>query len=407
MFLILQNYKFRLFWVSMLFDDAGRMVIPVALGWLVLTLTDSPLWVGISAGVAGLGLTLFSPIAGVLVDRYNRRYLLLVTLAIEMACALVMGVLVHTNNVSIVSVLLFSFIIGVNGATRYSCVSALTLDLVGRSNLLKGVAANFFSMTIMGVVAPVAGGWIIRSLGVPYAYYLIVVVSLVSLVILMNLKGIKAPEKELSSHVEDLIEGAKFVFNTPIVRMLILAILVSETFGWAVESMLPVIARDELSLGPEGLGYLMSAGAFGAVIPSIIISVVPDIKNKGMLMFIGLVCFGSGLVLFALSKQLYSSLLFIAFTMGSATVYESALSTLLQTSVPSNMRGRVLSFQTFSWGFSGMAGFHAGAIAALFSAPVAVAAGGVIVLLNGLRIGKKLILLARDSQRSVSSRLDS
>ena len=407
MFLILQNYKFRLFWASMLFDDAGRMVIPVALGWLVLTLTDSPLWVGISAGVAGLGLTLFSPIAGVLVDRYNRRYLLLVTLAIEMACALVMGVLVHTNNVSIVSVLLFSFIIGVNGATRYSCVSALTLDLVGRSNLLKGVAANFFSMTIMGVVAPVAGGWIIRSLGVPYAYYLIVGVSLVSLVILMNLKGIKAPEKELSSHVEDLIEGAKFVFNTPIVRMLILAILVSETFGWAVESMLPVIARDELSLGPEGLGYLMSAGAFGAVIPSIIISVVPDIKNKGMLMFIGLVCFGSGLVLFALSKQLYSSLLFIAFTMGSATVYESALSTLLQTSVPSNMRGRVLSFQTFSWGFSGMAGFHAGAIAALFSAPVAVAAGGVIVLLNGLRIGKKLILLARDSQRSVSSRLDS
>jgi len=391
----------------MLFDDAGRMVIPVALGWLVLTLTDSPLWVGISAGVAGLGLTLFSPIAGVLVDRYNRRYLLLVTLAIEMACALVMGVLVHTNNVSIVSVLLFSFIIGVNGATRYSCVSALTLDLVGRSNLLKGVAANFFSMTIMGVVAPVAGGWIIRSLGVPYAYYLIVGVSLVSLVILMNLKGIKAPEKELSSHVEDLIEGAKFVFNTPIVRMLILAILVSETFGWAVESMLPVIARDELSLGPEGLGYLMSAGAFGAVIPSIIISVVPDIKNKGMLMFIGLVCFGSGLVLFALSKQLYSSLLFIAFTMGSATVYESALSTLLQTSVPSNMRGRVLSFQTFSWGFSGMAGFHAGAIAALFSAPVAVAAGGVIVLLNGLRIGKKLIFLARDSQRSVSSRLDS
>ena len=391
----------------MLFDDAGRMVIPVALGWLVLTLTDSPLWVGISAGVAGLGLTLFSPFAGVLVDRYNRRYLLLVTLAIEMACALVMGVLVHTNNVSIVSVLLFSFIIGVNGATRYSCVSALTLDLVGRSNLLKGVAANFFSMTIMGVVAPVAGGWIIRSLGVPYAYYLIVGVSLVSLVILMNLKGIKAPEKELSSHVEDLIEGAKFVFNTPIVRMLILAILVSETFGWAVESMLPVIARDELSLGPEGLGYLMSAGAFGAVIPSIIISVVPDIKNKGMLMFIGLVCFGSGLVLFALSKQLYSSLLFIAFTMGSATVYESALSTLLQTSVPSNMRGRVLSFQTFSWGFSGMAGFHAGAIAALFSAPVAVAAGGVIVLLNGLRIGKKLILLARDSQRSVSSRLDS
>ena len=407
MFLILQNYRFRLFWVSNLFNDAGRMVTPMAVGWLVLILTDSPLWVGISAGASGLGLTLLSPIAGVLVDRYGRRDLLLATLVAEMTCALLMGFLVHTGNISVVHVLLFAFIMGIIGATRYSCVSALTLDLVGRSNLLKGVAANFFSMTVMGVVAPVALGWIIRSQGVPYAYYFIAGTSLVSLVVLMNLRGITAPEKELSSHVEDLIEGAKFVFNTPIVRMLILAILVSETFGWAVESMLPVIARDELSLGPEGLGYLMSAGAFGAVIPSIIISVVPDIKNKGMLMFIGLVCFGSGLVLFALSKQLYSSLLFIAFTMGSATVYESALSTLLQTSVPSNMRGRVLSFQTFSWGFSGMAGFHTGAIAALFSAPVAVAAGGVIVLLNGLRIGKKLIELTMDSQRNVSSRLDS
>ncbi|MDP7627000.1 MAG: hypothetical protein QF530_03685, partial [SAR202 cluster bacterium] len=65
------------------------------------------------------------------------------------------------------------------------------------------------------------------------------------------------------------------------------------------------------------------------------------------------------------------------------------------------------SFQTFCWGFSGMAGFHAGAVAALFGAPLAVAAGGVIVLLNGLRIGKKLIVLTMDSQRNVSSRLDS
>jgi MFS family permease len=407
MFLILQNYRFRLFWVSNLFNDAGRMVTPMAVGWLVLILTDSPLWVGISAGASGLGLTLFSPIAGVLVDRYGRRDLLLATLVAEMACALLMGFLVHTDNISVVHVLLFAFIMGIIGATRYSCVSALTLDLVGRSNLLKGVAANFFSMTVMGVVAPVALGWIIRSQGVPYAYYFIAGTSLVSLVVLMNLRGITAPEKELSSHVEDLIEGAKFVFNTPIVRMLILAMLVSETFGWAVESMLPVIARDELSLGPEGLGYLMSAGAFGAVIPSIMISVVPDIKSKGILMFMGLVCFGSGLVLFALSKQLYISLVFIAFTMGSGTVYESALSTLLQTSVPNNIRGRVLSFQTFCWGFSGMAGFHAGAVAALFGAPLAVAAGGVIVLLNGLRIGKKLIVLTMDSQRNVSSRLDS
>ncbi|SVB12520.1 uncharacterized protein METZ01_LOCUS165374, partial [marine metagenome] len=147
------------------------MVTPMAVGWLVLILTDSPLWVGISAGASGLGLTLLSPIAGVLVDRYGRRDLLLATLVAEMTCALLMGFLVHTSNISVVYVLLFAFIMGITGATRYSCVSALTLDLVGHLNLLKGVAANFFSMTVMGVVAPVTLGWIIRSQGIPYAYY--------------------------------------------------------------------------------------------------------------------------------------------------------------------------------------------------------------------------------------------
>jgi len=291
--------------------------------------------------------------------------------------------------------LLFSFVSGLTGSVKFSCKMALTLDLAGRNNLLKGIAANFFSMTIMGVIAPLAGGLILAESGMGQAFLLVGALLLVSLMVVSLLKGIESPQYRGSSHVDDFLEGVRYMFRSPSVRLLILAVMVSETFGWAVESMLPVIARDELSLGPEGFSYLMSAGALGAAVTTVTISVVPNIENKGKLVLLGIIGFGIGLIVFAFSKLLILSLFCLAFTFGCGVAYESGLSTLIQEVIPDRMRGRVLSFQTFCWGFSGMAGFHAGPIAALLGAPIAVAVGGGVVALNGFRIARSLLLLSR------------
>ncbi|HIC49355.1 MAG TPA: MFS transporter, partial [Dehalococcoidia bacterium] len=373
MFLLLSNPRFRRFWCGLLFNDAALAIEPLALGWLVLDMTNSPLWVGISAGVAGVGMTVFSPVAGVLADRYNRKYLLILSLAIQSLAALALGILLISDSLQLHHALVFAFVSGLTGSLKFSCKMALTLDLAGRHNLLKAVAANFFSMTIMGVVAPLAGGLILAELGMGPAFFLVGILLLVSLLVVSLLKGIESPEYRATSHVDDLLEGVKYVFRSPPVRLLILAVMVSETFGWAVESMLPVIARDELGLGPRGFSYLMSAGALGAAVTTVTISLVPNIENKGRLILLGMIGFGLGLIVFAFSKLFVLSLLCLALTFGCGVAYESGLSTLIQEVVPDRMRGRVLSFQTFSWGFSGMAGFHAGPIAAVLGAPIAVA----------------------------------
>ena len=395
MFLLLSNQRFRKFWLGLLFNDAALAIEPLALGWLVLDITNSPLWVGISAGVAGVGMTLFSPVAGVLADRYNRKHLLILSLLVQSLAAIILGILLLMDFLQLYHALLFSFASGLTGSVKFSCKMALTLDLAGRNNLLKGIAANFFSMTIMGVVAPLAGGLILAELGMGQAFLLIGALLLVSLMVVSLLKGIESPQYRGSSHVDDFLEGVRYMFRSPSVRLLILAVMVSETFGWAVESMLPVIARDELGLGPEGFSYLMSAGALGAAVTTVTISVVPNIENKGKLVLLGIIGFGIGLIVFAFSKLLILSLFCLAFTFGCGVAYESGLSTLIQEVIPDRMRGRVLSFQTFCWGFSGMAGFHAGPIAALLGAPIAVAVGGGVVALNGFRIARSLLLLSR------------
>ena len=395
MFLLLSNQRFRKFWLGLLFNDAALAIEPLALGWLVLDITNSPLWVGISAGVAGVGMTLFSPVAGVLADRYNRKHLLILSLLVQSFAAIILGILLLMDLLQLYHALIFSFVSGLTGSVKFSCKMALTLDLAGRNNLLKGIAANFFSMTIMGVVAPLAGGLILVELGMGQAFFLVGALLLVSLMVVSLLKGIESPQYRGASHVDDFMEGVRYVFRSPSVRLLILAVMVSETFGWAVESMLPVIARDELGLGPEGFSYLMSAGALGAAVTTVTISVVPNIENKGKLVLLGIIGFGVGLIVFAFSKLLILSLFCLAFTFGCGVAFESGLSTLIQEVIPDRMRGRVLSFQTFCWGFSGMAGFHAGPIAALLGAPIAVAIGGGVVALNGFRIARSLLLLSR------------
>ena len=129
-----------------------------------------------------------------------------------------------------------------------------------------------------------------------------------------------------------------------------------------------------------------------------IISLAPEVKRKYLMIVLGLGSFGVGLIAFALSNNFYVSLTIIALAYGGATMYESSLATILQSSVPDGIRGRVLSFQSFSWGLSGIAGIHSGAIATVLGAPIAVGFGGFIIITHAVRITRKLKMLLAVSE---------
>ena len=198
-------------------------------------------------------------------------------------------------------------------------------------------------------------------------------------------------------------EGIRYVFTTPQVRALIILGLTSEAFGWVHETMLPVMARDALGAGPQGLGFLLSAGSGGALITSLVLSNQGDMRNKGRVLLAGYIGFGVFLILFAMSPWLLVSMLLLAVAYSMVALYETTLSTLLQTSVPDEMRGRVLSFQTFTWGVTGTSGFHTGTIATLLGAPVTIAIGGGILVLNGLRMVRDLPNRFQEPQAEVAA----
>ena len=146
---LFKNQTFRRFFYGLLFDDAAMMVSPMLQGWIVLMETNSAFWVGVTAGVSGVGLTLFSPVAGVLIDRYNRKLLLVITQFGQILLTGFLGIVAFYEAIEVWHVLGFGFCSGAFHALRYPCKMAMTLDLVGPQNLLRGTAANFFSSHCM------------------------------------------------------------------------------------------------------------------------------------------------------------------------------------------------------------------------------------------------------------------
>ena len=386
MLLILRNSRFRLLWTSSVVSELGIMFHFTAHGWLTLTVTDSAFWVGAVSGAAGGSTILFSTVSGVLADRLNRKYLILMTLIGQAGVATALAGLIFTEQIELWHILLASVIDGGMMSIRVPSRMALIMDIAGRRNIQSATAANFAAMTGTGIIIPPIAGQLIETHGIAWAYVSMSSAFMLSFAMLVFLSGVRSAARSgVSSPIQDFVEGVRYVFTTPAVRMLIVLMLSSEIFGWAHEAMIPVMAREVLETGPTGVGYLISAGSTGALLSAMILSAVGDISRKGIALVSGYIGFGAFLILFALSKSLVLSLVLIGAAWASVAMYETMLSTLLQTSVPNDMRGRVLSFQTFTWGISGLSGFQTGAIAALLGAPLAIGIGGGILVLNGLR----------------------
>ena len=385
--LLLENSRFRWLWLGGAFNELGIIMYFMAQGWLVLTITGSPFWVGATAGVGGLGMMSFSIVGGVLVDRIDRRQLIVTGQLIQVAMASVIAVLALTGRIQLWELLAVGFIEGVIVSVKAPANMAMTLDLVGRDRLLSAIGARFLSMTLMGIVAPLLLGGVVSVLAIGWAYAIVAGVRLVSAALIIQI-GPLPPHagSEPTAPWRDLKDGVRYVVSTPMVRTLLLMGLVAETFGWAHEAMLPVMARDVLGVGVSGYGYMLAVASAGGAVSSLIVSTRREVVSKGRLLVVGASGFGLFLILFAYSPWFPLSMVLLAVAYGMVIAYEATLTTLLQTIVPDEMRGRVLSFQTLTWGVTGFSGFHTGAIAAAVGAPLAIGIGGCVVMLNALRL---------------------
>jgi MFS family permease len=352
----------------------------VATGWLVYRLTGSALVLGLVSFAGQIPTFLLAPFAGVLVDRLNRRNLLVWTQVLAAVQSLGLAALTLAKVITIHEILALSVLQGLINAFDMPGRQSFLVQMVDdKEDLQNAIALNSSMVNLARLVGPALAGLVIGAVGEGYCFaidgfsYLAVILSLV----LMRVRV--APSKRATaSMLEQLKEGWSYVTGFRPIRTILTLFAVMSLMGMPFVVLMPIFASQVLHGGPHTLGYLMGASGVGALVSAISLTLRKSVRGLTTMIQISAALFGTGLILFGLSRNLALSLclmLVVGFGMMQGL---AASNTVIQTLVPEDRRGRVMSYYTVA--FVGMAPFGsllAGALAHRFGAPHAVMITGV------------------------------
>jgi len=351
----------------------------VAIGWQVYAITEDPLDLGL------IGLAQFLPFvvlvlpAGQVADRFDRRLILTLCYAVEVACA-VMLLVFSISGLSVVwPVFAVLVLFGSARAFAMPTSQAITPNLVPNASFGNAVALNSSASHVATIAGPSVGG-LLYVIG-PDVVYTVVSVLLVASVVLMasvRLPAVVRSREPATWHT--VLEGLRFVRSRPVVLGAISLDLFAVLFGGAT-ALLPAYASDVLHTGPEGLGVLRTAPAVGAACTAAVLAVLPITHRVGPWMFAGVALFGVATIVFGLSSSFALSLGMLALLGVGDMVSVYIRHMLVQLETPDEIRGRVSAVNAVFIGASNELGeFESGVTAVWFGLVPSVVVGGAATL---------------------------
>jgi MFS family permease len=371
-----QQRPFVLFWLARLASSMGYQMLALVISWQVYQLTNSALDLGL------VGLIQFAPavvltlLTGHAADRYDRRAIIRAAQGVNVVAALVITVALFTHSLSRDLLFAAVFLIGCARAFELPTAGALVPALVPAPLISRAVAAWTSANQTAVVCGPALGGLIYAVSPIVVTCICVVLFSTaMTFVTLIRITGTPAGREPPS--FTSVLAGFDFIRT----RRRLLGVITLDLFvvilGGAT-ALLPIYARDILSVGPVGLGLLRSAPAAGALLTAVTLAHHPVERRIGPKMFTAVVIFGVATIVFALSGTFLLSLAALA-VLGAADATSIIIRvSLVQIETPDAMRGRVSAINSLFVSSSNTLGeFESGAIAAVFGAVPSAVIGGI------------------------------
>jgi MFS family permease len=394
----LRHRNFRLFFTGQSISLIGTWMTRIATSWLVYRLTGSALLLGVVGFAGQIPTFLLAPFAGVLVDRLNRRNLLVWTQILAGLQSLAMAALTLAKIITIHEVIALSAFQGLINAFDMPGRQSFLVQMVeDKQDLGNAIALNSSMVNTARLIGPALAGLVIAAVGEGYCFaidgfsYIAVVVSL-----LMMQVPASTIKRAASSMFDQLKEGWSYVTAFSPIRTILTLFALISLMGMPFIVLMPIFASQVLHGGPHTLGYLMGASGVGALISAISLALRKSVRGLTTMIQISAFLFGSGLILFGLSHHLVLSLLLMLVVGFGMMQGLAASNTVIQTLVPEDKRGRVMSYYTMA--FVGMAPFGsllAGYLAHRVGAPHAVIITGTFCILGAIWFTTQLKAIRR------------
>ena len=383
---LLRQPNFRALFIGQAVSNWGDRMLNVALAFAVLELGGDAADVGVVLAARMLPLVLSLLAGGVVADRVDRRRLLLTTQAIVGGLSLLLAVLTSLEIVTVWQIMTIAFLSASVMSFDMPARQAMVPDLVGKDRLMNAVGLNSAAFSGAAVIGPSLAGVLIGANGVAGCFYLNAVSFLATIAALLVIRAPGKGGAKRGAMWDKLTEGLRYIRGHRVVFALFALVAVPSLFGRPYQQLMPVFARDVLGGGPRLYGLLMAASGAGALLGALATASLGAFGRKGPILIGSTVAFGLALIGFALSGHIAPSLGLLVLAGGGSTLYMGAVNTLLQTTVPDEFRGRIMSvYSLILGGFMPLGGMLLGAAASLAgSVSLVVAAGGAVSALCAL-----------------------
>jgi MFS family permease len=391
----LGHRDYRIFFISQLFSLTGTWMQTLAQSWLVLSLTNSPAALGL-VGVFQFGPTLLLGLpAGVFIDRVPKRYLLICTQICFAVITALLAIQLGRRELQLWQIYAAALGLGIFAAFDMPARQAFVVDLVGRDDLMNGIALNSALFNTSRIVGPALAGLLLSNYG-PGICFVLNSLSYIPVIIgllLMHAKGLPG-NVSVGSPVERLREGLAYALQTRAVLLPIVLAGLMALFGMNFNVWAPLLAKDAFNIGAGGFGLLMSSLGVGSLTGALLLAFTGRRPSPRMLVTTAL-AFGLLEIALAVAARAGAPpLLAMALMVGIGFTMTSTMTqanTTVQTNTPDPMRGRVMSiYLTVFAGGTPIGDALAGAFSEHWGVAVAIAIGGAVVASVAILIARQL-----------------
>ena len=395
----LRHRNFRLFFGGQTISLVGTWMTRIATAWLVYRLTGSALLLGTVSFAGQIPSFFLAPFAGVIVDRHDRRRVLVWTQSLAMVQSLLLAWLTLAHRINISEILALSVFQGLINAFDMPGRQSFMVQMVeDRNDLSNAIAINSSMVNVARLLGPSLAGLVIAVSSEGWCFlidgisYIAVIISL----LMMQLPPATV-RRAAASMFEQMREGWAYVSTFIPVRTILVLFALISLMGMPYIVLMPIFAAKVLHGGPHTLGFLMGAAGAGALVSAFSLVLRRSVRGLTRMIPAAAIIFGAGLFFFGLSRWLWLSLILMLFVGFGMLQGMTVSNTIIQTLVPEDRRGRVMSYYTAA--FMGMAPFGsllAGSLANWIGAPRTVMLTGSCCIAGGLWFWSRLPTIRRE-----------
>lgn len=350
-FAALKYPDFRLLWGAQLGSAMAVQAELIARSWLVLELTGSAAAVGLVHTTRAIGQLGIVPIAGVIADRIDRRYLLIAADSANAVSFLLLGFLIATDHVHVWHVIASAIVAGAAMSVSQTSGQAIIPSLVPREGLMNAVSLSSVLMGSSRVLGPSLAGFMMEVFGIQGAYFTMATFLILPISLPLFMRPVKIHlEFERGSFVQSFREGLAYAIHTPTVRVVLIVAVTVITLAIPFLQLMPVYVTEVLDMGPGALGVIASVSGLLSIVGGLLAASLGDFRHKGPQLLLAVLSPCIAALILSQTSFLLAAIVATAIFGLLGSQYQPTTQTAVMKVTPPELRGRVNSILSFASG---------------------------------------------------------